>query len=126
MIELAGFPIEHVEETMKNVIEKLKSEPDMEILHTETAEPKETKGMWSIFTEFEMRISSFEKLSYFCLNYMPSTLEIIKPDQFEIDAQRMTELFTELLAKLHQYESVTKQLYAENLLLKRKSTSTHR
>ncbi len=120
MVEIAGFPKEHVEETIKKVIEKLKAEPDMEILEAEIAEAKENKEMWSTFAELELRINEIDKLIYFCLNYMPSTLEIIRPEQFEMDALQMTGLFNELLAKLHQYETVTKHLYAENIVLKRK------
>jgi len=120
IVEIAGFPKEHVEETIKKVIEKLKQEKDMEVVEVEIAESKENKEMWSAFAELELRINSLEKLIYFCFNYMPSTLEVIKPEQFEFDALRITELFNELLSKLHQYEVVSKQLYAENLVLKNK------
>ena len=120
MIEVAGFPKEHVEATIKNVMQKLKEEIDIEILEAEIAEVQENQGLWSTFTEVELRINSLEKLIYFCLNYMPSTLEILRPEEFSFNAKGMTELFNELLAKLHQYEAVTKQLYAENLVLQGK------
>lgn len=121
IIEIAGFPKEHVEATMKEVVEKIKSEADIELLKADVAEAEEKEKIWSTFTELELRINNLQTLSYFCFNYMPSTIDILRPEKFDIEAEKITELLNDLLAKLHQYEDATKRLLAQNIVLKRKT-----
>ena len=119
--EVVGSPKEHVEATLKNVIEQLKKEEGVKVLKEENYEAELLKnGLWSAFAEIEYETASFKRMLEICFDYMPSTFEIIEPAGLEIDTNDIASLFNDLLAKLHKYALAIKTLQAENLLLKQK------
>lgn len=119
IIELAGFPKEHIEESMKQIMGKLKEEKEIKILRQEIAEIKEVKKMWATYTELELNIENFAALTHFCFYYMPSSVEILKPESFEVPANNIAGLFNDVLARLHKNEMVVRSLYLENQKLKK-------
>ena len=118
IIEIAGFPKEHIEETMKAVIEKIKSEK--KVLKYDIFEAEKKDKFFSTFTEIEIEFESLDDLSGFCFDYMPSSIEILSPNKLNIDSKEYENIFNDILAKLHHYDMIIKNLKAENMLLKRK------
>ena len=120
VIEIAGIPKEHVESTLKMVIEKLTTEKDVNVMRQTTYEPVEIGKLWSTFSDIEVEVSDLNRLISLCFDYMPSSIEIIEPNSITSYAKDVTDLVNDLLAKLHSYDMVVKNLNAENALLKKK------
>jgi len=125
IIEVVGFPKDHVEETTKKIIDNIeKEEKDIRLINAQIADAKESKGMFSTFAEIEVDVKDFEALIHFCFFYMPASVEIIEPDKFNIPQTELTNLLNDLLAKLHQNDIIVQKLLIENRVLKSKSKSS--
>ncbi len=117
VIEILGSPKEHVEKTMGMVIEKFKEEYDVKKEKLHKAE--QIKQFWNTFVEFEVEIDKIEKIIDISFNYLPSSIEVIEPSHINIKNQEFSNIFNDLLAKLHNYDMFLKNLRAENVLLKK-------
>ena len=120
IIEVADSPKEHIEEVMTKVVEKIKSE--QQILKYKIFEAQQKEKLFFTFTEMEIDFSNFEKLIGFCLDYFPSSIEIID-EEVDIKREELENVTNDLLAKLHEYDMILKNLKAELYLLKNKSIS---
>ena len=120
LIEIAGFPKEHIEEVMKNIIIKIKEDKEIVVLNVSVADTKPVKQIWSSFAEFELEFKSFTSMLDFCFDYTPSYIEIISPQDLEFKSIEMSDFINDLLARLHQYNMVVANLNAENKVLKMK------
>ncbi|MBS3108311.1 hypothetical protein J4409_00400 [Candidatus Woesearchaeota archaeon] len=118
VIEILGSPKEHVEETMKLVINRAKE--NFKLLSEKTYKSEEVQGMWSTFAELEISFKDMEQLIIFCFEFMPSSIEVIEPVSFNLKCTDISNTLNDLLAKLHRYDMVVKNLTAENVILKRK------
>ena|SRR3989344_3208293 len=118
IVEIAGFPREHVEEVMKQVVEKVKEE--YEVIESFIREPREVKEFWSSFVEIKMKFNSMEQLTGFCFDYMPSSVDIIEPVKFSLESYELNNLFNDLMGKMHHYDLMLKNFRATNEMLKRK------
>ena len=120
IIEILGSPKEHVEEIINKVVKKIETEEkDIKLLNGKSYEATEVKGLWSTFAELELEFNKLYDLIGFSFDYMPSVIEILEPEKMNIEMGDVNELLNDLLAKLHNYDMVTKNLSAENILLKR-------
>ena len=121
IIEMAGKPKEHLKEIMNIVINKIKEDKNIEIINKEISEAeeiKEQKGFFSIFGEFELLMSSMPVLIGFCFDYMPSSVEILAPEEMQFKARELNGFLNDLQAKLHRTDMGLKQLNMENQFLK--------
>ena len=82
IIEIAGSPKEHIEEVMKQLVNKVMEEK--KVLKYNIFEAQEKEKMFFTFTEIDMELSSIEELLGFCLDYMPSSVEILDENDIEI------------------------------------------
>lgn len=121
IIEIAGFPKEHVEEIMKKVIDNLKSAFDLKDhkIYEAVALKDKMEGFWSTFSEVEMNFKDINELVIFCFEYMPSSIELLSPEEIKFKSNEMNNLFNDLLSRLHDYDMVVKNLNASNKLLKK-------
>jgi len=123
VIELLGSPKEHVDQTMRLVIDKLKKEEGVKLLKEATyaaEQNEEIKPMWSSFSDVDIETVSLKKLMDVCFDYLPSSVEIVSPEKVELSGVDYAYLLNELLAQLHHYAFTAKQLAAENVYLKGK------
>ena len=118
VLEILGSPKDHVEETMKIVI--IKAKESFKLLSEKTYETEEIEGLWSTFSELEISFKSMDKMIGFCFDFMPSSIEIIEPLNFSLKCTDISNTMNDLLAKLHRYDMVVKNLNAENIILKKK------
>jgi len=118
VIEILGAPKDHVEKVLGLVIEKIKKE-ELKVLRVDVFDAKEIKELWSCFAEIEIEFEKLDKFVGFCFDYMPSSVEILEPDEFKVESGKFTDVMNDLLAKLHQYDMLIKSLKAENIVLKR-------
>ena len=113
IIEIVGKPKEHIEDTMKKVVDLIKSNDKFSLTDQKIAEVKEVKGLWSTFGEFEIIFSSFEDIGTFCFEFMPSSVEILSPEEIKVDSHEIEDFTNDVLAKLHQYDMIAKQMFLQ-------------
>ena len=125
VLEIIGKPKEHVEKTMQDYVGKIKKEADLEVLHADINEvqKQETgaqgdellKEVWATFAEIEILFKNLPKITYFCFEYMPSSIEIIEPQDLHANGNELTGFFTDLQFRLHQVDMVAKQQKSETM-----------
>ena len=122
IIEVAGFPKEHIEETMVKVADKIKKDFTVnkaEIFETVALKDK-MEGFWSTFCEVDLSFKDINNLIIFCFEYMPSSIEIISPDELKFNNLEIGNVLNDLLARLHHYDMLVKNLTASNEIMKKK------
>jgi len=117
IVELVGSPKEHVEEVMKKIVEKIQG--SFKLIKYDTFETKQMDKFWGTFTELTIKFEKLEDLFGFCFDYMPSSVEIIKPDKLDINNNSVNELLNDMIGRLHEYDMLMKNLKAANTLLKK-------
>jgi len=123
IIEVIGKPKEHVEGALKEYIEKIKNNSEIEVLKSEISEIKEVKddlnqGLWSTFVDIEILVKDLPTLTGFCFDYMPSSIEIIEPKELKLRENQLSTFLNDLQGKLHQMDMVAKQINHQNTFLK--------
>ena len=122
IIELAGFPKEHVEEKIKNIAEQLeKKDQNFKVINKEIAETKQVEKMWSTFIEAELEFKDIKTLFSFNFTFLPSSIEVLEPEKIELDTNEFSDIINTLQAKLHEYTAVLNRLAIENKVLKKKT-----
>src|SRR3989344_3961367 len=126
IIEVAGKPKEHVEKSLQEYIQKLRSDDHYLVTNEDLNEAEERTdqaGMWGAFAELELEVATLQDLTTFCLDYMPSMLEIIQPSELKIADKELSNFLSDLQAKLHQVDLVAKAVKMENTSLKKSLSS---
>ena len=118
IIEVLGKPNEHVENAIKEYIKHVKEDSEIVILHEDYSEIKEQGNLWSKFVELDLVIKGTKKLISFCFEYMPSSIEVIKPEQLVMSNPELSNFLNDLQARLHNVDMIVKQLKTENDFLK--------
>ena len=120
VIEILGKPKDHVEKTLKEVIGKLKAEKNIKNVSEKIfdAQPIENNKYFSTFAELEMDIE-LSSLIYICFYYMPSSIEILEPQELKYKSLELSDFVNDLLSRLHNFDMVVKKMHAENIKLKR-------
>ncbi len=118
IIEILGKPKEHVEKTMRMYVDNIKNDPELIVLKTEFADAKEKEKLWATFAELELIVKGIPKLTAFCFDYMPSSIEILKPEGFRMKKSAIENLLNDLQARLHQVDMIVKKQNNENEFLK--------
>lgn len=114
IVEMLGKPKEHLDQTMKQYIEKLRDDKDIIIVKEEYSEPEDKEGMFAEFVELEMLFRSIEILTFFCFDYMPSSVEIIAPEKVSYVTRDVMAFLNDLQARLHTIDMKLKTMLQEN------------
>ena len=109
IIEIAGYPQEHVDKTMQNVVDHLKEQKDLKLLDHKTFPSKKAKEMFSTFTEFDIEFPEFNAVIEFAFALLPSSIEILKGKE-NFNVLEVTGILNDTLAQLHKYDMVVKNL----------------
>lgn len=119
ILEMLGKPKEHIENTLKSYVQKIKEDSSLMVVKEDFADSQEQDSMWSTFVELEIVFKDIKKLLPFCFDYMPSSVEIIKPKDILILNHELSDFLNDLQAKLHNVDMIAKQLRAANTVLKK-------
>ena len=119
--EVVGSPQNHVDDTLKLLLDKIKERKDFVVNNEQIfeAQKMENNPLFSGFIEYELELSDVKKVIDFCFDFMPSSIEIIEPDEFNINSFIISDLFNELMARLHQNELTLRNALAQIELLKK-------
>jgi cellulose biosynthesis protein BcsQ len=122
VIEMLGAPAEHIDKTLREYIDKLKKDDqDILIIGTEFSEPKQQEKLWSIYVELEVWLKDLPKVVEFCFDALPSSIEILEPQQLTFKGAELSALLNDLQAKIHQYDYTLKDSNAKIKLLTKNS-----
>lgn len=116
IIEILGKPKEHITEALSMMVEKIGKEDGIKLLKKTLHEPKpveNTETLFTTFAEVEVEVESLSRLFWMVFMYMPSHIEILSPEKITLTNVDMSELFSALSQKLHDYDSVAKKVVFE-------------
>ena len=89
------------------------------VLKFDVFEANQIKEIWSTFSEVEVYFDSVDKAVGFCIDYLPSSVEILEPPNVNIESFKFADVLNDLIGKLHMYETVIRNLRASNIRLKK-------
>jgi len=129
VLELVGKPAEHVKDQMIKRVESLKNADKIIVVSDQVAELKKVdpdqapkrgqiKEVWATFAELELLVKDMATLVYVCFDYMPGSVEILEPSNLTLRDEQLTDLFTDLQARLLQVDVVAKQVASEVVFYK--------
>ena len=123
IIEVLGRPAEHVTDALKKILAVMKSDKNLIILEKKAYKPKRAKNARDLFTSF-MEIEALAKgmrgLYDICLDYMPSSIEIIEPSELRMNLHQANSVVNEFVGRLHKHNEVSNKLASENQILRAK------
>ncbi len=120
IVEIAGAPKEHVEKTLHEYIGKLKKDDNgIRVVKEDYSESKEAGKLFSAFAEIEFLAKDASAIAFFCFDYMPSSIEVISPEQFNYRGVDFSAFFNDLAVRMHRIDRVVKELAARNKNLQR-------
>lgn len=120
LIEIIGFPENHVNESVEKVMEMLSKESIMKIVKKDIEKAKKVKELWSSIIEVEIDLDDLTALNKFCFDYLPTSIEIQDVKELKFETKEINYYLNDLLAKIHQYNNVIRNLHAETTVLKQK------
>jgi len=118
IIEVLGKPKEYVENAIKEYIGHIKEDAELVVLNDDYSETKEQGKLWSKFVELDLVVKGTKKLISFCFEYMPSSMEVVKPEHLIMTNPELSNFLNDLQARLHNVDMVVKKLKSENDFLK--------
>jgi len=113
IIEVLGKPKEHVEKALSMYIDKIKKDSDLIVLNSMFSEIEEKEKLYASFAELDMVVKGIPKLIAFCFDYMPSSIEILKPEEFVMNKSTVENLINDLQARLHNVDMIVKRQSSE-------------
>jgi len=119
IIEILGKPKNHVDKTLRMYVDKIKNDSDLIVLSTEFAKTEEKEKLWSTFADMEMVVKGIPKLIAFCFDYMPSSVQILKPEELSIKRSTIEDFANDLQARLHHVDMIIKKQNNENEFLRK-------
>jgi len=119
IIEVLGKPKEHVEKSIRDYVEKIKKDSELIVMNVDFSEAAEKNRLWAAFVELDMVVKGIQKLIGFCFDYMPSSIEITKPEEFIVKKSTVENFINDLQARLHNVDMVVKKQKNENTFLKK-------
>ena len=117
IIEILGSPKEHVEKTLKEYLDTIRKSKDFKVVDEFVSDVEPKDKFFGAFSELELVFKSTSKIIEFCFDYMPSSIEIIEPEELKFKAREIANLLNDLQAKLHKLDMIVKNTRAENMLL---------
>jgi len=123
IFEILGRPAEHIKTALASLVDKIGAEKGIKVIEKTIHEPtevKESKDLYTTFAEVSVEFDSLANYFGTIFTYMPANIEIISPVKFDISNLDLNELGNKLIARLHEYDSITKKfIYERNFLLKK-------
>ncbi|PIU02540.1 MAG: hypothetical protein COT55_02980, partial [Candidatus Diapherotrites archaeon CG09_land_8_20_14_0_10_32_12] len=119
IIEIVGKPKEHIEKALRIVVDKIKEQKDFKVVEEKLFNAEKQEEMFSTFAELGILFNNMEVLVGFCLDFMPSSVEILDPEKLSFKSNNFAGLINDLLTRLHQISLRVVQNNAEKKILKK-------
>lgn len=122
ILEILGRPKENVAEALNTVVVRMGAEKGVKILNKTYHEPNpiEKSDLFTAFAEVELELDSLMTYLTVIFTYMPSNIEIIRPEKITLNNIEMNEIGNSLVQRLHHYDALAKNVLAERNILAKK------
>lgn len=123
ILEVIGFPSEHLTETLEKLVKEMGEEQGVKILEKKMHPPvllKEQKNFYSSFAEILIEVEDILSIAILIFKYMPSHVEIISPQSITLANTGWSDILSELTRRLHGYEEIVRIMQAESGILQKK------
>ena len=119
VIEIMGRPKDNVSTALEGLVAKLGSEKGVKIMEKKIHEPAPVKesDLFTAFAELSLELDSLDNYFGILFAYMPSHVEIIKPENIKLSSYDFNELSNKLIARLHDYDAMAKRLIGEREIM---------
>ncbi len=128
ILEILGRPKEHLTESLNALIDKMNTEKGTRVKEKTIHEPvlvKDSKDLFTTFSEVFLELDSLEEYFEIMFRYMPSHIELINPEEIALQNSDLNQLASKLMQRLHDYDALAKKALMENdILLKRLNESS--
>src|SRR3989338_4175525 len=94
ILEILGRPPEHIIQGLKLIIDRIKAEKGIVIIeeiHHAPALVKDSKDLYTTFSELTLEVDNLNILFGFIFQYMPSNIDIISPENLSLSNQDMNQ-----------------------------------
>jgi hypothetical protein len=121
IFEVIGKPAEYVEESLKNLLDVLEKEKNAVVIKREQ-HPSEVyeETLFSTFAEVTIMIENLRRFMNIVFDYMPSSIEIMEPQEIKVKYLDLNVVMNELANNLHRNDIEMKKLQFERNFLSRK------
>ncbi len=119
IFQIAGTPKEYVEEMTHKLVESIKKIETYEVTYDEIFETEEKEKVFSSFAEMEIKFANYRECLNFCIDFQPSSVEIVEPKHVNMQLFELNALLNDLLAALLQKNLTLKTLESENKFIKK-------
>lgn len=106
IIEMLGAPQNYITKTMQDYVDKLKQTHT--VLKTDIADAEPQGNVFSIFAELEIKFQDLPSLFDFCIESMPSSVEVVEPEHFTLSLDKLNAFLNDLQARLHEADAIIK------------------
>ena len=120
ILELVGKPKAHIEETLHNFIVQISKDENYKLIKYDIEKAdkvEDSKDLYSIFAEIEFITKDMSLLMNFCVDYMPSSVEVLEPAKKTEDAAYFSNMMTEFVGRLHAFDMEFKKLRQQERIL---------
>lgn len=119
ILEVAGNPKDHVEKTLNKVVEQIPQEEGCNLDSKEIFPVEEKDDLYSGFAETQVSFEGLDKLYSFCFKYLPSSVDVLEPEEMKIQIGEFNQGINDLLSVLHDQDKFLKNSNAQNKVLQK-------
>lgn len=120
IVEMLGSPAEYLDKTIRAYVDRLKSEKNLRVV-VKIADVIPKESLFSTFADLEISFDDVARLLNFCIESMPSSVEILDPVTVSLDRDVLSNFINDLQAKLHTVDMDLKLLTAKAAILDKNS-----
>ncbi len=102
-LELMGWPKEALNENLKKIVGQVKDK--WNIYKEDYSEPEKVGDkMFSSYVEFESEVPDINQLFSFVLNYGPTVVEILEPNEVYVSGSDMQDIMADISSKVNMLD----------------------
>lgn len=130
IIEIAGKPVENVQNALEKFKEQFENESDkFKVVELELNEPEysDESKIYSGFLDLELKFKGVEALLGFIIDYTPTSIEILEPQEIALDSNDLSGILNDMSAsllktniELMKYKQAASMMHKELQTLKKK------
>lgn len=123
VLEMLGRPAEHIKKSLNLLVEKIGADKGVKILSRNVHDPvpaQDSKDLYTTFAELSLELDSLENYFGIVFTYLPSHVELVYPENIEINNFDLNALANSITNRMHTYDAIAKKmLFEKNVLLKK-------
>jgi hypothetical protein len=114
ILEVVGKPKNYVEETLKDYVKKIKEDKSYILVKESYEKAAKQDELFSAFSEMELLFEDADSILSFCFDFMPSSIEIVEPENITLNNSDFTGFVNDMLTRMHGLNTNVIQLSEAN------------